>query len=102
MKEAPQPYSAAAALQAESGGGGGSGVAVPKMTQHVSPPARRASAKISASSSSAPYSQDHIIAERKRREKINQRFIELSTVIPGLKKVQLIHVKSLNVFLVNL
>jgi len=87
MKEAPQPYSAAAALQAESGGGGGSGVAVPKMTQQVSPPARRASAKISASSSSAPYSQDHIIAERKRREKINQRFIELSTVIPGLKKM---------------
>jgi hypothetical protein len=31
--------------------------------------------------------QDHIIAERRRREKINQRFIELSTVIPGLKKV---------------
>nr|CAB3498847.1 unnamed protein product [Digitaria exilis] len=30
---------------------------------------------------------DHIIAERKRREKINQRFIELSTVIPGLKKM---------------
>uniref|UniRef100_A0A804Q5C9 BHLH domain-containing protein n=2 Tax=Zea mays TaxID=4577 RepID=A0A804Q5C9_MAIZE len=29
---------------------------------------------------------DHIIAERKRRQKINQRFIELSTVIPGLKK----------------
>ncbi|AQK43802.1 Putative HLH DNA-binding domain superfamily protein [Zea mays] len=33
------------------------------------------------------YAQDHIIAERKRREKINQRFIELSTVIPGLKKM---------------
>lgn len=31
--------------------------------------------------------QDHIIAERRRREKINQRFIELSTVIPGLKKM---------------
>ena len=30
--------------------------------------------------------QDHIIAERKD-QKINQRFIELSTVIPGLKKV---------------
>jgi hypothetical protein len=34
--------------------------------------------------------QDHIIAERRRREKINQRFIELSTVIPGLKKVLLL------------
>ncbi|EMS56840.1 Transcription factor bHLH25 [Triticum urartu] len=31
--------------------------------------------------------QDHIIAERRRREKINQRFIELSTVIPNLKKM---------------
>jgi len=46
---------------------------------------------------SAPYAQDHIIAERKRREKINQRFIELSTVIPGLKKV-LIQIKSIHLF----
>ncbi|KAJ4788036.1 basic helix-loop-helix (bHLH) DNA-binding superfamily protein [Rhynchospora pubera] len=30
---------------------------------------------------------DHIIAERKRREKLNQRFIELSSVIPSLKKI---------------
>ncbi|PAN45744.1 hypothetical protein PAHAL_9G139200 [Panicum hallii] len=91
IKEAiPNSAAAAAALQAESGGGGGGGGgggAVPQMTRNGSPPTRRASAKISASSSSAPYSQDHIIAERKRREKINQRFIELSTVIPGLKKM---------------
>lgn len=33
--------------------------------------------------------QDHIIAERTRREKLNQRFIELSSVIPSLKKVLL-------------
>jgi hypothetical protein len=96
IKEAiPNSAAAAAALQAESGGGGGGGGgggAVPQMTRNGSPPTRRASAKISASSSSAPYSQDHIIAERKRREKINQRFIELSTVIPGLKKVRFIHV----------
>ncbi|KQK13836.1 transcription factor bHLH19 [Brachypodium distachyon] len=32
-------------------------------------------------------SQGHIMAERKRRETMNQRFIELSTVIPGLKKM---------------
>ncbi|RLN17717.1 transcription factor bHLH18-like [Panicum miliaceum] len=51
-----------------------------------SPPTRRAGAK-GAGSMSTPYAQDHIIAERKRREKINQRFIELSTVIPGLKKM---------------
>ncbi|XP_024167014.1 transcription factor bHLH25 [Rosa chinensis] len=30
--------------------------------------------------------QDHIIAERKRREKLSQRFIALSAMVPGLKK----------------
>ncbi|KAJ4843101.1 hypothetical protein Tsubulata_002877, partial [Turnera subulata] len=33
------------------------------------------------------HSQDHIEAERKRREKLSQRFIALSAVIPGLKKM---------------
>lgn len=33
--------------------------------------------------------QDHIIAERKRREKLSQRFIALSAIVPGLKKVQI-------------
>ncbi|XP_061371591.1 transcription factor bHLH18-like [Gastrolobium bilobum] len=32
-------------------------------------------------------SQDHIIAERRRREKISQQFIALSALIPGLKKM---------------
>ncbi|KAK8485304.1 hypothetical protein V6N13_095946 [Hibiscus sabdariffa] len=32
------------------------------------------------------HAQDHVIAERKRREKLNQRFISLSALIPGLKK----------------
>ncbi|KAH0977952.1 hypothetical protein GBA52_027671 [Prunus armeniaca] len=31
--------------------------------------------------------QDHIIAERKRREKLSQRFIALSAMVPGLKKM---------------
>ncbi|KAB2097722.1 hypothetical protein ES319_A01G190200v1 [Gossypium barbadense] len=31
--------------------------------------------------------QDHIMAERKRREKISQRFIALSAIVPGLKKM---------------
>ncbi|XP_049381734.1 transcription factor bHLH25-like [Solanum stenotomum] len=31
--------------------------------------------------------QHHIIAERKRREKLSQRFVALSTILPGLKKV---------------
>ncbi|XP_061336426.1 transcription factor bHLH25-like [Gastrolobium bilobum] len=30
--------------------------------------------------------QDHIIAERKRREKLSQRFIALSALVPGLQK----------------
>nr|XP_025880235.1 LOW QUALITY PROTEIN: transcription factor NAI1 [Oryza sativa Japonica Group] len=36
----------------------------------------------------AAYAQlEHVVAERKRREKINQRFMELSAVIPKLKKM---------------
>lgn len=38
---------------------------------------------------STRHAQDHVIAERKRREKLNQRFIALSALLPGLKKVQL-------------
>lgn len=30
---------------------------------------------------------DHIIAERKRREQLGQKFITLSTIVPGLKKM---------------
>ncbi|KAE8709593.1 putative Mitochondrial editing factor 22 [Hibiscus syriacus] len=32
------------------------------------------------------HAQDHVIAERKRREKLSQRFISLSALIPSLKK----------------
>ncbi len=35
------------------------------------------------------HTQDHIMAERKRREKLSQRFIALSAVVPGLKKVNI-------------
>ncbi|KAM0869326.1 hypothetical protein ACQ4PT_040766 [Festuca glaucescens] len=60
---------AATASHGQGGGGGGT------------------AASSSASASAGGPVQDHIIAERRRREKINQRFIELSTVIPGLKKM---------------
>ncbi|KAF9610370.1 hypothetical protein IFM89_022040 [Coptis chinensis] len=33
------------------------------------------------------YTQDHILAERRRREKLSQRFIALSAIVPGLKKM---------------
>ncbi|CAM6029275.1 unnamed protein product [Sphagnum balticum] len=36
---------------------------------------------------SSGHSQDHIMAERKRREKLSQRFIALSAIVPGLKKM---------------
>ena len=61
------------ASHGQGGGGGGGGT----------------TAASSSASAGGPV-QDHIIAERRRREKINQRFIELSTVIPGLKKVLLL------------
>ncbi|CAI8589041.1 unnamed protein product [Vicia faba] len=37
--------------------------------------------------SAAKHAQDHIIAERKRREKLSQQFIALSALIPDLKKM---------------
>ncbi|KAJ7944591.1 transcription factor bHLH18-like [Quillaja saponaria] len=36
---------------------------------------------------SPSHAQDHIMAERMRREKLTQRFIALSALIPGLKKM---------------
>ena len=88
-------FSAASALPADDRG---AGVALPDATAAVarvqvqqrdasSEGRRGGSAGPSAAASSPGPVQDHIIAERRRREKINQRFIELSTVIPGLKKV---------------
>ncbi|CAN6241665.1 unnamed protein product [Urochloa humidicola] len=56
---------------------------LPEMT--YGPPPMRRDAVLK--SMGSMYAKDHIVAERKRREKINQRFIELSTVIPGLKKM---------------
>ncbi|WOL16991.1 transcription factor bHLH18-like [Canna indica] len=38
-------------------------------------------------SRSSYHNKEHIIAERKRREKLSQRFIALSAIVPGLKKM---------------
>lgn len=46
--------------------------------------------RISPSGNGISHTQDHILAERKRREKLSQRFIALSAIVPGLKKVYLI------------
>ncbi|VAI09819.1 unnamed protein product [Triticum turgidum subsp. durum] len=67
-----------AVLPPQPAGSGGGGTRAPLLSG-VSQPTRRASTK------GPPHAQDHVMAERKRREKINQRFIELSALIPGLK-----------------
>ncbi|KAK8923508.1 Transcription factor bHLH25 [Platanthera zijinensis] len=45
--------------------------------------------KVGAAAAMRPSSQnqDHILAERKRREKLSQRFIALSAIVPDLKKM---------------
>lgn len=51
---------------------------------HLSTPKAKQGAKKYRSSSEI---QDHIMAERKRRQELTERFIALSATIPGLKKV---------------
>jgi hypothetical protein len=46
-----------------------------------------AKAPAAAASRPASQNQEHILAERKRREKLSQRFIALSKIVPGLKKM---------------
>jgi hypothetical protein len=42
-----------------------------------------------ASSSRTPhYAEEHVLAERKRREKLSQQFLALATLVPELKKVR--------------
>ncbi|XP_043714300.1 transcription factor bHLH18-like [Telopea speciosissima] len=38
------------------------------------------------------HTHEHVIAERKRREKLSQRFIALSAIVPGLKKMDKVSV----------
>ncbi|KAK7386179.1 hypothetical protein VNO78_26213 [Psophocarpus tetragonolobus] len=53
-------------------------------SEHVTKPAKaKQGAKKCRSSSET---QDHIMAERKRRQELSERFIALSATIPGLKK----------------
>lgn len=33
--------------------------------------------------------KEHVLAERKRREKLSEKFIALSALLPGLKKVKI-------------
>ncbi|XP_021273898.1 transcription factor bHLH18-like isoform X3 [Herrania umbratica] len=49
-------------------------------------PKNEASKRVGSLTRTPLHAQDHVIAERKRREKLSQRFISLSALIPGLKK----------------
>ncbi|CAL9083842.1 unnamed protein product [Musa textilis] len=49
--------------------------------------AEQRSKAVSNGTRSTYHKEDHIIAERKRREKLTQRFIALSAMVPGLKKM---------------
>lgn len=42
---------------------------------------------VSTSTRTQPQVQEHVLAERKRRERLTHRFIALSALVPGLKKV---------------
>ncbi|XP_038721057.1 transcription factor bHLH25 [Tripterygium wilfordii] len=55
---------------------------------HQPNPNRGTKRSQSATTTRSPsHAQDHILAERKRREKLSQRFIALSAIVPGLKKM---------------
>jgi len=51
-------------------------------------PVSQTSKESSRKRSRAHHGQDHIMAERKRREKLTQNFIALAALVPNLKKVQ--------------
>ncbi|XP_073270823.1 transcription factor bHLH18-like [Primulina huaijiensis] len=53
---------------------------------HVLKPCQGAK-RISGNTRVLTQAQDHILAERRRREKLSQRFIALSALVPGLKKM---------------
>jgi hypothetical protein len=53
-----------------------------------SPKIENLETKTSQNKRSRNHGQDHIMAERKRREKLSQSFIALAALVPNLKKVQ--------------
>ncbi|XP_047092838.1 transcription factor bHLH19-like [Lolium rigidum] len=84
---APISWNFGAVSARPSSSGGGTLVAVASPIPELVCGSQTARSTAGTGSASAAYAKGHIMAERKRREKINQRFIELSAVIPGLKKM---------------
>lgn len=76
-----QPY------QMEQRGSGGALIIPPSKEKHelLEPRANQTTRKVRSSAETL----DHIVAERKRRRELTERFIALSATIPGLKKVSL-------------
>lgn len=59
----------------------------PSKMQNCSPKQEQFPKRVGSMTRTPLHAQDHVIAERKRREKLSQRFIALSAIVPGLKKV---------------
>ncbi|XP_027348493.1 transcription factor bHLH18-like [Abrus precatorius] len=59
----------------------------PTQNPKGSPKNQNLETKTSHSKRSPAHAQDHIMAERKRREKLSQSFIALAALVPGLKKM---------------
>ncbi|KAF5454306.1 hypothetical protein F2P56_023982 [Juglans regia] len=57
------------------------------MMQNCSPKQEQFPKRAGSTTRTPLHAQDHVIAERKRREKLSQRFIALSAIVPGLKKM---------------
>ncbi|RVW17905.1 hypothetical protein VitviT2T_010818 [Vitis vinifera] len=55
--------------------------------QNYVPKANQGTKRVTPMRRTSSHAQDHIMAERKRREKLSQRFIALSALVPGLKKM---------------
>nr|KYP53168.1 Transcription factor bHLH25 [Cajanus cajan] len=60
---------------------------LPTQTPKGSPKTQNFETKPSHGKRSPAHAQDHIMAERKRREKLSQSFIALAALVPGLKKM---------------
>ncbi|KAK7330901.1 hypothetical protein VNO77_25107 [Canavalia gladiata] len=59
----------------------------PTQTPKGSSKSQNFETKTSQNKRSPAHAQDHIMAERKRREKLSQSFIALAALVPGLKKM---------------
>lgn len=60
--------------------------------QNYSPKSGDRTKRVSSTTRNPLNNHDHVVAERKRREKLTQRFIALSALVPGLRKTDKVSV----------